>query len=115
MARFFVFLVVVGSTTLVLYQTRPTQVDYLAELDGRWEAVTSFNQEEERAFSLMDVGNPLDAMVTTASPAQLIKRTRFDDFVVFSIFTTEFEAPGYGTRQVRTFGFVSSFLFPKIL
>jgi len=115
MARFFVFLVVVGSTSLVMYQTRPTQVDYLAELQTRWEAVASFDQEEEKAFSQMSVGNPLDAMVSTTSPAQLLKRTRFDDFLVFSIFTTAFEAPGYGTRQVRTFGFAGDFIFPQIL
>lgn len=107
MARFFVFLVVVGGTALSMYSTKPTQGDYLQKLERRSQAVASLDQE---GFARVHGGDRFDKMVSTGSPHQLLERTRFDDYVLFTVFTTQYQLPGHNTDQVRTYG-----LFSKLI
>jgi len=111
MARFFVFVVVVGTTGLIMVSTRPSQADYLHELQRRADAVTAM---PEGAFDQIRGAHPLDAMVAAQSPAHLMEHTRFDDYYVVSVFTTEYEAPRYGPRRVRTFGLFSMFVAHRL-
>ena len=107
MARLFVFLVVVGGTALSMYGTKPTKADYLQKLEARSRAIASVDQG---GFAQLRGGDPFDDMVTTASPSELLERTQFDDYYLFSSFTTEYQAPGYSPRQVRTFGLFSTLI-----
>ena len=107
MARFFVFLVVVGGTALSMYGTKPTRADYLQKLEARSQAIASVDQT---GFAQLRGGDPFDDMVTTASPSELLERTYVDDYVLVTAFTTEYESPRYGPRQVRTFGVFSTLI-----
>ena len=107
MARFFVFLVVVGGTALSMYGTKPTKADYLQKLEARAQAIASVDQG---GFAQLRGGDPFDDMVTTASPATLLENTRVDDYVLVSAFTTEYQAEGRGLRQVRTYGLFSTLI-----
>ncbi|MFQ5570288.1 MAG: hypothetical protein ACE5G0_11475 [Rhodothermales bacterium] len=111
MARFLVFLVVVGSTSFVMYATKPTKEDYLAKLDNRAEVVES---QEHNAFSELRGGHPIDEMVAAQGPMRLLEQTRIDDYVLFSVFTTEYEVPGHGPQRVRTYGLFSSLISSKL-
>ena len=101
MARFFIFIVISGGVVLSMYSTKPTSADYLSELESRAANIASIDQN---AFAQLRGGDPFDEMVAAQSPYQLLKQTHIDDHVVFSVFTTEYEAPGYAARQVRTYG-----------
>jgi hypothetical protein len=107
MARFFVFLVVVGGTTFSMYTTKPTEADYLQKIETRSEAVASFDQN---SFSQLRGGDPFDKMVSTGAPTELLDRTRVDDYFLVSVFTTEYQLPGYDVQQVRTYGLFSTLI-----
>ncbi len=111
MARYFVFLVVVGGTSLIMYVTKPTQVDYFEEMQRRADVVVS---EEHRAFRQIRGGHPVDEMVAVQSPVKLLEQTRYDDYYVVSVFTTAFDTPGYGTRHVRTYGLFASLISLRV-
>ena len=104
MGRTLVYLAVFGALVLTMMDTKPTTVDYLDELQRRADAVAALEQD---AFAQMRGTHPLDEMVARQSPVQLMKKTRYDDFYVFSIFTTDYETPRAGLRSVRTFGLFS--------
>ncbi len=110
MARFIVFLVVVGGTALSMYSTKPTQADYLQKLETRSQAVASFDQE---GFAQFHGGDRFDKMVSTGSPQQLLNHTRIDDYVLVSVFTTQYQVPGYNPEQVRTYGLFSTLITPR--
>jgi hypothetical protein len=107
MARFFVFLVVVGSTSMVMYNTKPKQTDYLDLLTQRAAVVAPMN---DNAFLRVHSDDPVDEMVAAQSPTELYEQTRMDDYYVMSVFTTDFRASGYPVRRVRTYGMVSKFI-----
>jgi len=107
MARFFVFLVVIGGTALSMYSTQPNQGDYLRKLEARSQAIASVDQG---GFARLRGGDPFDEMVTTGSPGELLERTQFDDYYVFSIFTTDYQVPGHAPQQVRTYGLFSTLI-----
>ena len=107
MARFIVFLVVVGGTALSMYSTKPTEADYFQKLESRSMAVASLDQE---GFARIHGGDRFDKMVTTGSPHELLQRTHVDDYVVFSVFTTDYQLPGHGPEQVRTYGLFSTLI-----
>ena len=107
MARFFVFLVVVGGTALSMYSTKPTEADYLQKLEMRSRAVASLDQE---GFSRIHGGDRFDKMVSTGSPQHLLNHTQVDDYVLITVFTTEYQLPGHGLEQVRTYGLFSTLI-----
>ena len=107
MARFIVFLVVVGGTALSMYSTKPTQADYLQKLEARSQAVALLDQE---GFARVHGGDRFDKMVSTGSPHQLLERTHVDDYVLLSVFTTDYQLPGHSMEQVRTYGLFSSLI-----
>ncbi len=107
MARFFVFIVVVGGLALVMNKTRPTQAEYLEELQRRADVIAT---QKDDAFHLMRGAHPLDEMVTAQPPARLFEQTQFEDYYVVSVFTTAYEVSGYGVRRVRTVGLFSKFI-----
>ncbi len=107
MARYFVLLVVVGSTSLIMYVTKPSQVAYFEELQRRADVIESL---EHNAYHQMRGVHPIDEMVTAQAPVQLLDQTHHDDYYVFSVFTTAYQTPGYPTRHVRTYGLFSSFI-----
>ncbi len=107
MARFIVFLVVVGGTALSMYNTKPTEADYLQKLEARHQAVASLDQE---GFARIHGGDRFDKMVSTGSPQELLHRTHIDDYVVVSVFTTDYQLPGHGPQQVRTYGLFSTLI-----
>ena len=111
MARFFVFLVVTGSMSMMMYSTKPTQSDYLEELQRRADVIASI---QNPVFTQLRGSNPLDEMVTAQAPVNLLEQTRHDDYFVLSVFTTDYNTPGYGRRSVRTIGAFSTFVAFKV-
>ena len=107
MARFFVFLVVVGTTSLVMYSTKPTQADYLELLNRRAAVVAPM---EDNAFLRVHSDDPVDEMVAAQPPMALYEQTRIDDYYLATVFTTEYGAPGYPVRRVRTYGIASKLI-----
>ena len=107
MARFIVFLVVVGGTALSMYSTKPTQADYLQKLETRSQAVASFDQE---GFAQLYGGDRFDKMVSTGSPQQLLNHPRIDDYVFVNVFTTQYQVPRHNPEQIRTYGLFSSLI-----
>lgn len=107
MARFFVFIVVVGTTSLVMYNTKPTQVDYLDLLHRRAAIVAPM---EDHAFLRVHSDDPVDEMVAAQSPTKLYEQTRVDDYYLATVFTTEYRASGYPVRRVRTYGIASKLI-----
>ncbi len=107
MARFFVFVVVFGSLMLGMVASKPTKADYLSKLNDRAAAIASLDND---AFSQLRGGDPFDEMVTAQSVVQLIEQTRVDDYVIVSVFTTQYHTSGYSARQIRTYGLLSTFL-----
>jgi len=103
MARFFVFVVVFGSLMLGMVASKPTKADYLIKLNDRAAVISLDNN----AFSQLRGGDPFDEMVTAQSVVQLTEQTRVDDYVIVSVFTTEYHTPGYNARQIRTYGLFS--------
>ena len=106
MARFFLFAVVFGGLMLGMMATKPTKADYLRKLNSRAAAVTSLDND---AFSQLRGGDPVDEMVASQAAVELLEQTRMDDYVVFSVFTTQYHTPGYSARQIRTYGLFSTF------
>ncbi len=106
MARFFVFVVVFGSLMLGMVASKPTKADYLIKLNDRAAAISLDND----AFSQLRGGDPFDEMVTAQSVVQLTEQTRVDDYVIVSVFTTEYHTPGYSARQIRTYGLFSTLI-----
>ena len=107
MARFFVFVVVFGGLVLSMCATKPTEADYLSKLEGRAAIVASSDHD---AFSQLRGGDPVDEMVAGQSSRELIEQTRVEDYVVFSVFTTQYHTPGYSARQIRTYGLFSTLI-----
>ena len=107
MARFFVFVVVFGGLLLGMVASKPTRADYLGKLNDRAAAIASLDND---AFAQLRGGDPVDEMVASHSTVQLLEQTRVDDYVIFSVFTTEYHTPGYGTRQIRTYGLFSTLI-----
>ncbi len=107
MARFFVFLVVVGGTALTMYSTKPTESAYLQKLEARSQAIASIDQE---GFAQLRGGDPFDDMVTTGAPVDLLERTHIEDYVLISVFTTPYQMPGRPEEQVRTYGLFSTLI-----
>ena len=105
MPRFFV--VVFGSLMLVMVASKPTKVDYLIKLNDRAAVIASLDTD---AFSQLRGGDPVDEMVAAQSAIQLLKQTHVDDYVIFSMFTTEYHMRGYSTRQIRTYGLFSTLI-----
>jgi len=106
MARFFVFVVVFGSLMLGMVASKPTKADYLIKLNDRAAVISLDNN----AFSQLRGGDPFDEMVTAQSVVQLTEQTRVDDYVIVSVFTTEYHTPGYSARQIRTYGLFSTLI-----
>ncbi len=106
MARFFVFVVVFGSLMLGMVASKPTKADYLIKLNDRAATISLDND----AFSQLRGGDPFDEMVTAQSVVQLTEQTRVDDYVIVSVFTTEYHTPGYSARQIRTYGLFSTLI-----
>ena len=107
MARFIVFIVVVGGTALSMYSTKPTQVDYLQKLERRSQAIASLDQE---GFARVHGHDRFDKMVSTGSPHQLLQRTQVEDYVLFTVFTTEYQLPGHDIDQMSTYGLFSTLI-----
>lgn len=107
MARFFVFLVVVGGTAFAMYTTKPTKADYLNKLEARSQAIVTLDQE---GFAQLRGGDPFDDMVATGSPAELLDQTHVDDYHLLNVFTTEYYVPGYTVQEVRTYGLFSTLI-----
>ena len=107
MARFFVFLVVVGGTAMFMYSTKPTKADYLKKIEARTQAIASVDQA---GFAQLRGGDPFDDMVSTGDPYELLDRTYYDDYLLISVFTTEYEMPGYEVQEVRTYGLFSTLI-----
>lgn len=103
--RFFVWLFLIGGAAVVLYITKPTQDDYYQKLETRAATVTGVDHD---AFSQLRGGDPIDEMVAAQSPFQLLEQTQYDDYYLFSIFTTEYQAPSHDVRRVRTYGIFST-------
>lgn len=108
MARSFVFFVVVGGLGMFLFSTRPTQSDYLAKLQDR--ARIQHAEDGSGLYLIRSTSDPVDMMVAAHAPSDLLQNTRFDDYLILSVFTTEFDSDGYGVRRVRTVGFCSTLL-----
>ena len=106
MARFFVFVVVFGSLMLGMVASKPTKADYLIKLNDRAAAISLDND----AFSQLRGGDPVDEMVTAQSTVQLLEQTRVDNYVIVSVFTTQYHMPGYSARQIRTYGLLSTLI-----
>jgi len=106
MARFFVFVVFFGSLMLGMVASKPTKADYLIKLNDRAAVISLDNN----AFSQLRGGDPFDEMVTAQSVVQLTEQTRVDDYVIVSVFTTEYHTPGYNARQIRTYGLFSTLI-----
>ena len=111
MARFFVFVLVAGGTSFLLFSTKPTQTDYLYKLENR--ARVYANTRDGALYHLRS-SDPIDEMVASQSPAELMQQTRYDDYYLVSIFTTEYTAPGNLTRRVRTVGLFSTLLSHRL-
>lgn len=111
MGRFFVFLMVVGGTSLIMFTTRPSRVEYLSELQRRADVIAAAQMPE---YVYMRGGDPLDEMVAAQSPSVLLEQTEYTDLLVFTMFSTEYNAPGYGRRRVRTYGMFSTFVSSKV-
>ena len=107
MARFFVFVVVFGGLMLGMVATKPTKADYLTKLNDRAVAVTSL---DNHAFSQLRGGDPVDEMVASQSAVELLEQTRVDDYLIFSVFTTQYHTPGYSGREIRTYGLFSTLI-----
>ena len=107
MARFFVFLVVFGGLIVGMCATKPTEADYLCKLEDRAAIVASSDHD---AFSQLRGGDPVDEMVAGQSSRELITQTHVADYVVFSVFTTKYDRPGYSTQQIRTYGLFSTLI-----
>lgn len=107
MVRFFLFIVIVGGTGLVMHMTNPGPEDYLAKLQERSEVI---GEVAGQAFSEVRGNNPIDEMVAAQTTSYLLDRTQHDDYIVASIFTTDYEDPRYGPRRVRTYGLFSTLL-----
>ena len=107
MARFFVFVVVFGSLMLGMVASKPTKADYLIKLNNRAAVIASLDND---AFSQLHGGDPVDEMVTAQSVVQLLEQTRVDDYVIVSVFTTEYHTPGYSARQIRTYALFSTLI-----
>lgn len=107
MARFFVFIVVVGGTALFMYSTKPTKADYLKKIEARSQAIASVDQA---GFAQLRGGDPFDDMVSTGAPYELLDRTYYDDYLLVSVFTTEYQMRGHDLKEVRTFGLFSTLI-----
>ena len=107
MARFFVFIVVFGGLVFSMWTTKPTKADYFSKLEERAAIVASSDHD---AFSQLRGGDPVDEMVASQSSRELIEQTRVEDYVVFSVFTTQYHRPGYSVRQIRTYGLFSTLI-----
>ncbi len=107
MARFFVFLVVVGGTGFFMYTTKPTKADYLQKIEARSQAIASVDQD---GFAQIRGGDPFDNMVNSGTSQELLERTYVDDYVIISVFTTAYETEGYGPQEIRTYGLFSTLL-----
>ena len=107
MARFFVFIAVFGGLVFGMCATKPTEADYLSKLEDRAAIVASSDHD---AFSQLRGGDPVDEMVAGQSSRELIEQTRVKDYVVFSVFTTQYHRPGYSARQIRTYGLFSTLI-----
>ena len=105
MARFFLYALVLGGFILGMVASKPTKADYLRKLEDRAAAVATLDND---AFAQLRGGDPVDEMVATESATQLLEQTRIDDYVVFTVFTTQYHTPEYGTRQIQTYGLFST-------
>ena len=104
MARLFVFIVVFSGLIVGMCATKPTEADYLRKLEDRAAIVASSDHD---AFAQLRGGDPVDEMVAGQSSRELIEQTHVEDYVVFSVFTTQYYRPGYSTQQIRTYGLFS--------
>lgn len=111
MARFFLFVVVVGGTMLAAYLTRPEQVDFQRELEERYEAIAPASEAAGDAALRMRMHNDnlLDKMVATTPPEELTQNTIYRDYYVLTTFTTTFQSP-MGRERLRTFGIFGSLI-----
>lgn len=107
MARFFIFVLVIGGTSFLLFSTKPTQADYLYKLESR---ALVYADARNGALYQMRSSDPIDEMVASQPPAELLQQTRYDDYHIVSVFTTEYTAAGHVTRRVRTVGLFSTLL-----
>lgn len=104
MLRFFLFSLVAVTIGAVLHETRPTMKDFRAELDQRFLSIKS----DPAAFSNVVGTHPLDHLVMTLPPWHAVAQTRVEDYKVFQVFTTQYQARN-GLRQVQTLGLGQSF------
>jgi hypothetical protein len=112
MARFFLFVIVVGGTALAAYLTRPEQADFQRELQKRYAAVAPASNAAPTDAALrmrMHSDNLLDRMVVTAPPDQLMQQTTYRDFYILTVFTTAYQSP-MGRERLRTFGIFGSLI-----
>ncbi len=100
-------LFIIVALALAGFFTRPSQDDFQQELQARYDVMAA--QADDILRSRMHNDNVLDRMVATATPAELLLRTDFSDFYVFTMFVTEYADP-MGTQHVRTFGVFQTFL-----
>ncbi|NBC15951.1 MAG: hypothetical protein GVY18_01405 [Bacteroidetes bacterium] len=112
MARFFLFVFVVGGTALAAFLTRPEQPDFQRELQKRYAAIAPASDAAPTDAALrmrMHSDNLLDQMVATTPPGQLIQQTTYRDFFVLTVFTTTYQSP-MGRERLRTFGIFGSLI-----
>lgn len=109
MARFFVFVVVVGGLAAVMYYTKPSLEHFQAELEKRALVLRS---GEGAALSELRSDNLMDRMVFAAPPQELMKRTTYDNYFILSVFTTQYQ-DAMGAHRTRTLGLFSSFISTK--
>jgi hypothetical protein len=111
MARFFLFVIVVGGTALAAYLTRPEQADFRQELQERHTAISPRSSSPDEAALRMRMHNDnlLDRMVAVTPPDQLMQQTTYQDFFVLTVFTTTYRSP-MGQERLRTFGMFGSYV-----
>lgn len=110
MARFLLMVIVLGGTAYGFYATKPTRADYMQKLESRSRAIASV---EGDGFARLRGGDPFDEMVATGSPAHLLEHTYTDDYIFFSVFTTEYQATGHSLQRIRTYGVFSTLFSVK--
>lgn len=110
MARFFVFVVVVGGTALAAYLTRPTLADYQADIEKRQVVMQS---DRGQTMAEMQLGGVLDRMAAAEEIWKLMQETTSRDFYVATIFWTNY-GDEMGSHRVRTIGLFDTLIAREV-
>jgi hypothetical protein len=106
MPRIVTISIVAAGAALILYFTKPTRQDLYAELQER---ATVMEQRGDANMDKLVGANPLDEMVITMSPENVMKHTEYADYYLVSVFQTRYLSTSHQQKQVRIYGFLSTF------